>query len=94
MWVQIPLEARVFNGYILVRMITFDEFRNDVMRAASARPRDWRFGQAVFNHIEWEYGVARYVQFKIGVDCFYNDDAVDSFIEHSYETLCKFSEAE
>ena len=45
-------------------------------------PKNWRQGQVVFNRVEDLYGgVARLVQFKDHVDCFYNDDAIDNFID-------------
>lgn len=44
-------------------------------------PKDWRWGQSVFNYIDSVYGVARAVQFKDHVDCFYRDDVVDEFLE-------------
>ena len=45
-------------------------------------PHNWRQGQFVFNRVEEIYGnVARLVQFKDHVDCFYKDDAIDNFID-------------
>ena len=35
----------------------------------------------VFNYIDQIYGVARDVQFKDNIDCFYNDDKIDEFLE-------------
>ena len=49
----------------------------------------YRWGQAVFNYVDEYLGVARKVQFEDNVDCFYNDDAVDSFIEKTLDALGK-----
>ena len=48
-----------------------------------------RYGQAVFNYVDEYFGVARKVQFEDNVDCFYNDDAVDAFIEKTLDALGK-----
>jgi hypothetical protein len=51
-------------------------------------PPNWREGQFVFNRVEELFGnVARQVQFKDGVDCFYNDDMIDNFIDKVYIRL-------
>lgn len=44
-------------------------------------PKEWRWGQSVFNYMESVYHVSRKVQFLDGVDCFYNDDIVDEFLD-------------
>ena len=49
----------------------------------------YRWGQAVFNYVDEYFGVARKVQFEDNVDCFYNDDAVDAFIEKTLDALGK-----
>lgn len=49
----------------------------------------YRFGQAVFNYVDEYLGVARKVQFEDHVDCFYNDDAVDAFVEKALDALNK-----
>ena len=46
------------------------------------KPEGWREGQFVFNVIKDYFGsVAREVQFKDGVDCFYDDKQIDNFIQ-------------
>lgn len=67
---------------------TFEEFKTEVLDYASKRPKEWRFGQAVFNYIDEHYHVARRVQFIDKVDCFHNNDNVDQFILLSYQQLC------
>lgn len=49
----------------------------------------YRWGQAVFNYVDEYLGVARKVQFEDNVDCFYNDDEVDAFIEKTLDALGK-----
>ena len=49
----------------------------------------YRWGQAVFNYVDEYLGVARKVQFEDNVDCFYNDDAVDAFIEKTLDAIGK-----
>ena len=49
----------------------------------------YRWGQTVFNYVDEYFGVARKVQFEDNVDCFYNDDAVDAFIEKTLDALGK-----
>lgn len=44
-------------------------------------PKEWRWGQSVFNYMESVYQVGRKVQFEDGVDCFYNDNLVDEFLD-------------
>lgn len=63
--------------------VTFDEFKNFVMKAVDKCPKEWRKGQAVFNVVD-EMGLARTVQFEDGVDCFYNDYFIDKFLELAY----------
>lgn len=51
-------------------------------------PPNWREGQFVFNRMEELFGdIARQVQFKDGIDCFYNDSKIDTFILHAYKRL-------
>lgn len=50
-------------------------------------PNNWRKGQAVFNYIDAVYGVARNIQFGCGIDCFYNDDYIDDFINKAVELI-------
>lgn len=72
-------------------MLTFEEFRNDIFNNMENKPNWSRKGQFVFNYIDAVYGVARYVQFVEGVDCFYNDNIIDDFIVKAYE---KYKEVE
>lgn len=66
---------------------TFEEFKEEILSQLPSRPCDWREGQFVFNYIDSEYNIARYVQFTENVDCFYEDTNIDSFIITSYRIL-------
>lgn len=70
-----------------MKTLTLEEFRADVLTAMKNKPKEWRDGQFVFNYINEKYRVARYVQFIEGIDCFHNDNDIESFIVKSYETL-------
>ena len=67
--------------------MTLEDFQAEVLQAMSQRPTQYRAGQAVFNYIDEKYGVARYVQFVEGVDCFYDDEQIIPFIYSSYAVL-------
>lgn len=69
----------------------FQEFKDDILSKMADRPKWSRKGQFVFNYIEETYGdVARYVQFIEHIDCFYNDEKIDSFIDACYKALKKY----
>lgn len=68
-------------------MIDYDDFKEDVLSAMKNKQEDWRDGQFVFNYINEKYGVARYVQFIEGIDCFHRDDKIDQFIDKCYATM-------
>lgn len=66
-------------------MITFEDFKNDILIALESKPKDWRDGQFVFNYIEESFpGLSRAVQFGKKIDCFYRDDKIDEFIKEAY----------
>lgn len=61
--------------------MTFEELKNEVYSVMQNKPEQWRKGQFVFNYIDATYGIARTVQFEDHIDCFYNDEAIDTFLE-------------
>lgn len=68
--------------------MTKDEFSTKIMQIAGEMKRLYpslRFGQSVFNTVDEYIGVARTVQFKEGVDCFFNDDIVPAFLDKCWE---------
>jgi hypothetical protein len=67
--------------------MTYHEFRNEVLGMMKLKPKEWRDGQFVFNHIDEYFGVARTVQYIDGIDCFYNDNKIDAFIETCYKRI-------
>lgn len=68
--------------------MSYEEFKKEVMNYANnLKPKSWRIGQAVFNYIDDNYGVARDVQFKENVDCFYDDNRVESFIKLAFNRI-------
>lgn len=66
---------------------SLSEFRTEILTEMENRAKHLRKGQFVFNYIDANYGVARYVQFIEGIDCFYNDDKIDQFIDKCYVTM-------
>lgn len=67
--------------------MTFEDFKQDIFENIQALPLTWRRGQKVFNYIDKKYGIAREVQFKHGVDCFYRDEYIDDFIKKAYDVF-------
>ena len=69
--------------------MTYEEFICTIWEEVKRCPKCWRKGQSVFNVIDEKFSVAREVQFIDGVDCFYNDNVIDKFIELSWERYSK-----
>ena len=66
----------------------YNELRKQVMYHLEYDKPKWsRNGQFVFNYIDCVYGVARDVQYKDKVDCFYDDTKIDEFIKLSAERI-------
>jgi hypothetical protein len=66
----------------------YNEFVCSVWKKVRTYPKDWRQGQKVFNAVEALYGnVARQVQFGRKVDCFYDDNMIDPFLENSWDII-------
>ena len=66
-------------------MITVEELKEEISTAKF--PKNWRKGQSVFNYIDNVYGIARTIQFKWGIDCFYNDNNIDEFLNKAVEII-------
>ena len=73
----------------MLNVMTYEEFKKEVLDFLKDKPKEWRDGQAIFNYIDEKYEVARYVQFMEGIDCFYNDHMIEAFIKASYEAVLK-----
>ncbi len=67
----------------------FKKFREGIFSAMKNKPSYYRDGQFVFNYIDENYGVARTVQFKDKIDCFYNDKNIEDFIAVSFKEFTK-----
>lgn len=70
----------------------FPVFKNEVLEGIKEYPSDWRYGQKVFNYVDYVYDVARIAQYEYGVDCFYDDSMVDEFLKKCYDII-KFMDA-
>ena len=68
-------------------MITKQELKAELDKFLEEKPTTWRKGQAIFNYIDAKYGIARDVQFLHGIDCFYNDEKIDTFIDKCVELI-------
>ena len=66
-------------------MITVEELKKEISEIEF--PKNWIKGQSVFNYIDNVYGIARTIQFKYGIDCFYNDDNIDEFLNKAVEMI-------
>ena len=66
-------------------MITIEELKKEISEIEF--PKNWRKGQSIFNYIDNVYGIARTIQFKYGIDCFYNDDNIDEFLNKAIEMI-------
>lgn len=70
----------------------FPIFKNEVLEGIKEYPSDWRYGQKVFNYVDYVYDVARIAQHEYEVDCFYDDSMVDEFLKKCYDII-KFMDA-
>lgn len=61
-----------------------EKFLKDIWDKVAEYPKDWRPGQAVFNVVDCEYGVAREVKDEDGIDCFYDNGYIDMFLEKAW----------
>lgn len=60
--------------------ITLKQLTEELNKALETKHDCIRKGQFVFNYMESTYGVAREVQFKDKIDCFYNDSMILAFV--------------
>ena len=69
--------------------------REDILKGAGILRKEcpcYRKGQAVFNYVDLNFGdMARYIQFGLGIDCFYNDNIIDKFVDTVVELYNKES---
>lgn len=67
--------------------MSYNEFVSDIMNLVQECPKNWRKGQSVFNIVDAKYGVARTCQFEYNIDCFYDDNQIDSFLKKSFDLI-------
>lgn len=67
--------------------MNYEDFKKEIDEAIRTKPKTWRDGQAVFNYIDDNYGVARDVQYKDNVDCFYDDERIESFTRLTFNRI-------
>ena len=82
---NIDLSAVANLVYTPAGRMDFETFKDTIDFYVKQCPKNWRKGQRVFNVVDAIFGVAREVQFNIGVDCFYDDSKIDEFLQKSYE---------
>lgn len=75
-------------------MLSYNAFVSDVLRLADECPRTWRKGQSIFNIVDTKYGVARKVQFTDGIDCFYDNNQIEPFLEAAYRRYQELFESQ
>lgn len=75
-------------------MLSYGAFVSDVLHLADTCPKSWRKGQSVFNVVDVKYGVARKVQFSDNIDCFYDDNQIDPFLEAAYNRYQELFESQ
>lgn len=70
--------------------MTPKELHDEIYAWIPEKPKNWREGQAVFNYVDLNYSVARFVQFEDNIDCFYDDSQIDAFIIKSAERITNY----
>ena len=65
--------------------MTKEEFINTIKKHTELRLKEYpylRYGQTIFNEVAIRWNkAARDAQFNYGVDCFYDDNKVDEFLD-------------
>lgn len=67
--------------------MSFEDFQSDILLALANKPSCMRKGQFVYMYIHEKYGVANAVQHFDDVDCYSNDNGIDSFIKCAYKRV-------
>lgn len=68
-------------------MKSYKNFVDGILNEVENCPKEWRKGQAVFNIVDRDFGVARTVQLFHGIDCFYDDEKIDDFLSACWTEL-------
>lgn len=56
--------------------------KKEIETVIANKPSCYTKGQAVYNHMDFEYGVAKAVKDSDGIDCTADETQIDIFIEH------------
>ena len=75
------------------RIILRDTIISDAKKLMEIHP-DNRYRQSDFNIVDQCIGLARTVQFCDGIDCFYDDEKIDAFIEKVIDRMEEHEENE
>ena len=72
-------------------MITKDDILAGAAAYRKLHPQQ-RLGQSIFNYVDLNFGdMARHIQFGLEIDCFYNDNIIDQFVDTVVELYNKES---
>lgn len=80
-----PKQIKKIKDEFINLYMTKEDLKKEIDNAVY--PKGWRKGQRVFNYIDDVYGIARRIKFKKHVDCFYNDDAIDVFLDAAVDII-------
>lgn len=67
--------------------MTYEEFKEDVLKEIKKMPPQWRKGQKIFNYIDYKYHLGNDLMYKHHVDCYYDDNLIDEFMKTAYKLL-------
>lgn len=56
--------------------MTYEEFKEDVLKEIKKMPPQWRKGQKIFNYIDYKYHLGNDLMYKHHVDCYYDDNLI------------------
>lgn len=84
---KLPEEKPMPDTSVSKPKMEFDDFKSDILYALANKPSSMRKGQFVYNYIHEKYGVANAVQYIDDVDCYSNDNGIDSFIKCAYKRV-------
>lgn len=62
-----------------------EELKAEIKKVLSNKPKHIRDGQAIFTYVDEVYGVARKIQYGELIDCFYNDNQIEDFLDKTVE---------
>ena len=84
---KLPEEKPICENKPDTSKMKFEDFQSDILCALANKPSSMRKGQFVYIYIHEKYGVANAVQYIDDVDCYSNDNGIDSFIKCAYKRI-------